>query len=98
MRNKWTVLPMLLGALAVGACDAGDEGLDEGVGVVEDGVVEMGDGMNEVGTDIGAGVGAVGGAVFNPALDLNGNGVLDADEGLGDIDADGVLDRDEVYP
>ena len=34
---------------------------------------------------------------FDPALDVNGNGMLDADEGLGDVDADGILDRDEVY-
>ena len=34
---------------------------------------------------------------FDPALDLNANGALDADEGMGDADADGILDRDEVY-
>lgn len=98
MRNKWTVLPMMLGALAMGACDAGEEGLDEGVGVVEEGVGEMGAGINEVGTEIGDGMGEMGGTVFNPALDMNNNGILDADEGMGDMDADGILDRDEVYP
>lgn len=94
MRTQWTVLSIMVGALALGACDAGEEGLDEGVGVVEEGVGEVGEGINEVGTEIGE----VGGTVFNPALDVNNNGVLDADEGLGDADGDGILDRDEVYP
>ncbi len=34
---------------------------------------------------------------FDPALDVNNNGVLDPDEGLGDADNDGILDRDEEY-
>ncbi len=34
---------------------------------------------------------------FDPALDVNNNGILDADEGLGDADNDGILDRDEEY-
>lgn len=34
---------------------------------------------------------------FDPMLDVNNNGMLDADEGLGDADGDGILDRDEVY-
>jgi hypothetical protein len=34
---------------------------------------------------------------FDPALDTNANGMLDADEGMGDADADGILDRDETY-
>ncbi len=37
------------------------------------------------------------GTVFNPAYDVNGNGMLDADEGLGDEDGNGILDRDEPY-
>lgn len=36
-------------------------------------------------------------AAFDPALDVNANGMLDADEGMGDADADGILDRDETY-
>ncbi len=34
---------------------------------------------------------------FDPALDVNNNGILDPDEGLGDADNDGILDRDEEY-
>ena len=34
---------------------------------------------------------------FDPALDENQNGLLDPNEGMGDADGDGILDRDEEY-
>ena len=34
---------------------------------------------------------------FDPALDADRDGVLDPEEGTGDLDGDGVLDRDEPY-
>ena len=85
-------LAMVLAAVgALGACGGEEE-------------AEVGEVGTEVGEapivteGVGVGEGVVEGAVFDPTLDVNGNGVLDADEGMGDADADGILDRDETYP
>ena len=79
----------LLGSAA--ACGGEEEvGVEEGIG--EEGEIEAG--VEPVFVDPAMAPAA---GTFDPALDLNANGALDADEGLGDVDADGILDRDEVY-
>ena len=94
MRRLWKAAAVpALTVFVLGAC-AGEAEVEEGVGEIGEGVGEVGEGIGEGATEVGEGVE---GAVFDPALDVNGNGVLDADEGMGDADADGVLDRDEVY-
>lgn len=81
-------LAMVLAAAgALGAC-GGEEEVEVGE-VGEAPVVTEG---------VGVGEGVTEGTVFDPTLDVNGNGVLDADEGMGDLDGDGILDRDETYP
>ena len=85
--SKLFVLPAIAGALTLGACG------EEEPEVAEEPVVAP------IAEPMGApAVAPATGAAFNPALDVNANGILDPDEGLGDADADGILDRDEVYP
>lgn len=93
--KKFALVPMLATAVALGAC-GGDEEAEVGEGAVGEGVV----GEGVVGEGV-AGEGVVEGAAapaFDPALDVNRDGILGDDEGLGDADGDGIRDRDEAYP
>lgn len=88
---RWTklaLIPAACVALALGACA---EDLREEVAEGE---------LPRTPAEVPAadpGVDAAANPFFDPALDVNGNGVLDPDEGLSDTDGDGVLDRDEPY-
>lgn len=92
--GKLLVAPALAGVFALGACTPEAE-IDEGVELDEAEIAEPV--AAPVVPPVVDPMTAPGSAAFDPALDLNANSVLDPDEGLGDVDADGVLDRDEVY-
>lgn len=81
---KLALIPALMGAAALAAC-GGEREVDE-VGEVE-GVAET----------PAVAPATTAPAAFDPALDVDRDGILDAEEGMGDADQDGVLDRDEVY-
>ena len=78
------LVPMLVGALALGGC-GGEEGAEvgeraeEGVGVVGEGVGEVREGVGEVGEGVGAvGEGAVGTReILGNRIDDDGDGVID---------------------
>lgn len=79
---KHALIPALVGTAALAAC--GGEGEVEEVGEVAE-------------TPAVVAPTAAPPAAFDPALDADRDGILDAEEGLGDVDGDGVLDRDEAY-
>ena len=79
---------VLAGSLTLSAC-GGEEAEVEDVGVGEG-----------VGAEVApaAPVAAPAATTFDPALDVDRDGILDPEEGVGDADGDGILDRDEAYP
>ena len=89
--SKLFVLPAIAGALTLGACGEQEPEVAE-----EPVVAPIAEPMGAPAAGpVGAGAA---GTAFNPALDVNANGILDPDEGLGDADGNGILDRDEAYP
>lgn len=89
--SKLPLVPMLAGALALGACAGEEAEVEEGVFGEEEMMAPVAE------PAIAPPVAPMEGAAFDPALDVNADGILGEDEGLGDMDADGILDRDEAY-
>lgn len=80
--RTWTVLPMLAGALALGACASDEEAGEEGAGIAEETVGE--DEFGGVGVepdDVELPEGDVG------AAEILGNGIDDDGDGLIDEEA-----------